>query len=265
MKLALAQMKMAKDIEHNLFKTLGLIHEAGVRGADLILFPEIQLTPFFPQYQGMDVSNYVLREEDAAVHAVREACRSSRIFAAPNFYLRYDEKQYDTSLLIDRDGQIVGRQKMVHVAQCPCFYEQDYYTPSDEGFQVFDTELGKFGIVVCFDRHYPESIRTEALRGADLILVPTANTSAEPSELFRWEIKIQAFQNSVFIAMCNRVGREGSMHFSGESILCGPDGATLALAGGEEELLLCEVDLPFAHSQQTAKPYTQLRRPECYE
>jgi predicted amidohydrolase len=154
---------------------------------------------------------------------------------------------------------------MVHVAQCPCFYEQDYYTPSDEGFQVFDTELGKLGIVVCFDRHYPESIRTEALRGADLILVPTANTSAEPSELFQWEIKIQAFQNSVFIAMCNRVGQEGDMHFSGESILCGPDGATLALAGGEEELLLCEVDLPSASRQRTAKPYTQLRRPECYE
>ena len=265
MKLALAQMKMAKDIEHNLFKTLGLIREAGARGADLILFPEIQLTPFFPQYPGMDVSNYVLREEDAAVHAVCEACRSSRIFAAPNFYLRYEGKQYDTSLLIDRDGQIVGRQKMVHVAQCPCFYEQDYYTPSDEGFQVFDTELGKLGIVVCFDRHYPESVRTEALRGADLILVPTANTSAEPSELFQWEIKIQAFQNSVFIAMCNRVGQEGDMHFSGESILCGPDGATLALAGGEEELLLCEVDLPSASRLRTAKPYTQLRRPECYE
>ena len=163
MKLALAQMKMAEDIEHNLFKTLGLIREAGAHGADLILFPEIQLTPFFPQYQGVDVSNYVLREEDEAVHAVREACRSSRIFAAPNFYLRYDGKQYDTSLLIDRGGQIVGHQKMVHVAQCPCFYEQDYYTPSDEGFQVFDTELGELGIVVCFDRHYPESIRTEAL------------------------------------------------------------------------------------------------------
>ena len=105
----------------------------------------------------------------------------------------------------------------------------------------------------------------EALRGADLILVPTANTSKEPSELFQWEIKIQAFQNSVFIAMCNRVGQEGDMHFSGESILCGPDGATLALAGGEEELLLCEVDLPSASRQRTAKPYTQLRRPECYE
>ena len=265
MKLALAQMKMAGDMRQNLQKSLGLIRKAAAQGADLIVFPEIQLTPFFPQYPEMDVSDYILREEDAAVQAVCDACRDAGIFASPNFYLDYGGKQYDTSLLIDRGGRIVGRQKMVHIAQCPCFYEQDYYTPSEEGFEVFETELGRIGIVVCFDRHYPESIRTEALRGADLILIPTANTRDEPSELFQWEIKIQAFQNSVFAAMCNRVGQEDGMHFSGESIVCGPDGATLALAGGEEELLLCEVDPAAARSMRDAKPYTQLRRPECYE
>lgn len=121
------------------------------------------------------------------------------------------------SLLIGDHGEIIGRQKMVHIAQCENFYEQSYYTPSEEGFQVFDTPFGKIGIVVCFDRHYPESIRTEALRGAELVIIPTANTKAEPSELFQWEIRVQAFQNSVNIAMCNRVGNEGGMVFSGES------------------------------------------------
>ena len=265
MKLALAQMKMAKEIEQNLQKTLRLIREAAAQGADLIVFPEIQLTLFFPQYPGLDVSDCVLTEDSAAVRAVCETCREAGIFASPNFYLSYGGRRYDTSLLIDRGGHIVGRQAMVHIAQCPCFYEQDYYAPSAEGFQVFDTELGRLGIVVCFDRHYPESMRTEALRGADLILIPTANTSDEPSELFQWEIKIQAFQNSVFAAMCNRVGQEDGMHFSGESIVCGPDGATLALAGGGEELLLCDLDLTRARRMREKKPYTQLRRPECYE
>ncbi|MER2183933.1 MAG: carbon-nitrogen hydrolase family protein, partial [Clostridia bacterium] len=151
------------------------------------------------------------------------------------------------------------------IAQCPCFYEQDYYTPSEEGFQVFDTPIGKIGIVVCFDRHYPESIRTEALRGADLILIPTANTADEPSALFQWEIKIQAFQNSVFAAMCNRVGREDGMLFSGESIVAGPGGETLALAGNGEELLLCEVEPEQARALRERKPYTQLRRTKLYE
>ena len=265
MKLALAQMSMTDSPEKNLQRSLNLIREAGERGADLICFPEIQLTPFFPQYAGRDVSAYALEECDAAVQAVCGACRDAQIWASTNFYLTYSGNNYDTSLLIDRRGQIVGRQKMVHIAQCPCFYEQDYYTPSEEGFAVFDTELGRIGIVVCFDRHYPESIRTEALRGADLILIPTANTSDEPSELFQWEIRIQAFQNSVFAAMCNRVGQEDAMLFSGESLVIGPDGELLALAGSGEELLLCEIDPERAAARRAEKVYTGLRRRELYE
>ena len=92
---------------------------------------------------------------------------------------------------------------MVHVAQAEKFYEQDYYTPSDDGFHVFETVHGTIGIVVCFDRHYPESIRTEALRGADLIVIPTVNTKVEPSEMFEWELRVQAFQNSVAIESIN--------------------------------------------------------------
>ena len=265
MNLVLAQMRMKKSMKENLCETLRLIREAGQAGADLICFPEIQLTPFFPQFAGRDVSDYVLEEHDDAVQAVCAACREARIWASPNFYLAYDQKRYDTSLLIDRSGQIVGRQKMVHIAQCPCFYEQDYYTPSDEGFQVFDTPFGRIGIVVCFDRHYPESIRTEALRGADLILIPTANTIDEPSELFQWEIKIQAFHSSVFVAMVNRVGLEGQMNFCGESIVVGPTGETISLGGNEPELLLCEIELSQASALRDRKPYTQLRRTELYE
>ncbi len=265
MKLALAQMTMAGSPEENLQESLRLIREAGERSVDLICFPEIQLTPFFPQYEGRDVSAYVMEEKNAAVQAVCKACREAQIWASPNFFLTYNGNNYDTSLLIDRAGLIVGRQKMVHIAQCPCFYEQDYYTPSEEGFEVFDTELGRIGIVVCFDRHYPESIRTQALRGADLILIPTANTSNEPSELFQWEIRVQAFQNSVFAAMCNRVGQEDAMLFSGESLVAGPDGELLALAGGGEELLLCEIDPGRAAKRRSEKAYTGLRRLSFYE
>ena len=119
---------------------------------------------------------------------------------------------------------------MVHIAQADKFFEQDYYTPSDDGFKVFETEFGKLGIVICFDRDFPESIRSEALKGADLILIPTVNTKAEPSEMFEWELRVQAFQNSTIIAMCNRVGAEGDMDFSGESIVVDANGNVLAKA-----------------------------------
>lgn len=115
------------------------------------------------------------------VKAFQEACKKHQIMAVPNLYLKPEEgkdnhRAYDASLLMDKDGLIVGIQKMVHVAQAELFYEQDYYLPSDDGFHVWDTPFGKIGIVVCFDRYYPESIRTEALMGADCILVPTVNT-----------------------------------------------------------------------------------------
>lgn len=154
---------------------------------------------------------------------------------------------------------------MVHVAQCENFYEQSYYTPSEEGFHVFDTPFGKVGIVVCFDRHYPESIRTEVIRGAELIIVPTANTISEPSELFQWEIRLQAFQNSVSIAMCNRVGIEGSMAFSGESIVSGYNGNILALADDTEQLIVTDIDMSGAAKAREENPYTSLRRPDFYE
>jgi len=264
MRVAMAQMKMAPDRERNYQKTLALIAECKGK-ADLICFPEIQLTPFFPQYEGRDVSEYVMTLESDYVKGVCTACREAGVYASPNFYIEENGKRYDMSLLIDDEGNIIGKQKMVHIAQAEMFYEQDYYTPSEESFQVFDTKYGKVGIVVCFDRHYPESIRTSALNGAELIIVPTANTKAEPSELFQWEIKIQAFQSCVNVAMCNRVGLEDGMDFSGESIVADYNGETVLLCDDSEGLLIAEVDMAGATATRNRKPYTNLRRTELYK
>jgi predicted amidohydrolase len=141
---------------------------------------------------------------------------------------------------------------------------QDYYLPSDDGFHVFDTPFGKIGIVVCFDRHYPESIRTETLMGADCVLVPTVNVKAEPMEMFEQEIRVQAFQNSVFIAMCNRVGIEGSMAFAGESIVVSPQGEVIKKTDDLEQLICADIDLPQARRIRSEKPYTSLRHTEFY-
>ena len=265
MRIGLAQMSMESDIEANFQKSLAFMRDAAKQGVDIICFPEVQLSPFFAQYEKMDVSRYVIEENSRYISEMKFLCKEKGIYACPNFYIEENGKRYDMSLLIDDKGCIIGRQKMVHIAQCECFYEQDYYTQSEEGFQVFDTKFGKIGIVVCFDRHYPESIRTEALRGAELVIIPTANTIAEPSELFQWEVRVQAFQNSVNIAMCNRVGREDKMIFSGESVVCNYDGDIISAAGSDEILLISEVDLSDASEKRKKKPYTSLRRPDLYE
>ena len=235
MRIGFAPMSKESDIEANFQKSLAFIRDAAKQGVDIICFPEVQLSPFFAQYEKMDVSRYVIEDNSRYISEMKSLCKGKGIYACPNFYIEENGKRYDMSLLIDDKGCIIGRQKMVHIAQCECFYEQDYYTPSEEGFKVFDTRFGKIGIVVCFDRHYPESIRTETLRGAELILIPTANTTIEPSEMFQWEIKVQAFQNSVNIVMCNRTGTEGEMMFAGESIVCDYNGQTISLAQSQKK------------------------------
>ena len=265
MRLALAQMKMSESMDENFSKTIWFMRQAAEKNARIICFPEVQLTPFFAQYENIDVSAYIIKDDDYYVREMCRLCKELKIYASPNFYIEENGRRYDMSLLIDDDGQIVGKQKMVHVAQCENFYEQSYYMPSEDGFQVFDTSLGKIGIVVCFDRHYPESIRTEALCGADLIIIPTANTKEEPSEMFQWEVRVQAFQNSVYIAMCNRVGIEGKMDFSGESIVVDYNGEMIACADDKEQLLIADINLSDATKVREQKPYMKHRRPQFYE
>jgi predicted amidohydrolase len=265
MKLAMAQMKNEGSLEQNLAGSINMIHEAAEQGADLILFPEVHLTEFFPQYPGWDALSYGIEIDSDIVVAFKDACAQNHIAAVPNVYLKENGKFFDASILIDKTGEIIGIQKMVHVAQAENFYEQDYYAPSDTGFQVFDTELGRIGIVVCFDRHYPESIRTESIMGAELILIPTVNTKSEPLEMFEWEVRVQAFQNSVAIAMCNRVGTEERMVFAGESIVTDANGNVIVKADDTEGLVFAEIDLPTVGKVRSSKPYTTLRRSEWYK
>ncbi len=264
MKIALCQMENKGTVRENMDQSIQAIKEAALQKADLILFPEVQLTEFFPQYPGQEVSRYRVDWDSEIIHAFCDAAKENHIMVVPNLYLYENEKTFDASFLIQKDGKIAGSQKMVHVAQANQFFEQDYYTPSDDGFHVFDTEYGKIGIVVCFDRHYPESIRTESLMGADLILIPTVNTKAEPSEMFEWELKVQAFHNSVHIAMCNRVGTEGEMEFSGESIVVHANGDTIVKADDKAQILYADIDMKQAGQIRSSRPYTNLRRKEFY-
>ncbi len=264
MKLALCQMAVSPDIEKNQETVYSALIEAAGQGAELIVYPEICLHPFFPQYPGQDVKSLGMGIDSPFLKTMQALCRAHKILAAPNVYLTENGRFFDATVLIDETGEILGAQKMVHIAQAREFYEQDYYTPADDGFKVFETSRGNIGVVVCFDRHYPESIRTEALRGADLILIPTANVKAEPSEVFQWEVRIQAFHSSVAVAMCNRVGLEGNMDFSGESMVSGADGSLIAIADDQPQILYAQVDLAESRKLRSRKPYTQLRRPEWY-
>lgn len=260
MRIAMAQMRMSGSVNENLEKTIRFIGEAKHKGAELILFPEVQLSPFFAQYEGESAEQYLLTLDSPEIKAIQNACRQFEIYASPNVYLNINGKCYDASLMIDDKGEIVGISKMVYIAQAENFHEQDYYTPSDEGVKVYDTPFGKIGIVICFDRHLPESVRECALAGAQLILIPTANLTQEPMELFEWEVRVQAFQNLAYIAMCNRVGQEDEITFCGQSLIADPSGGLILKAGSSEELIVADVDIERVDEWRRERPWLELAK-----
>jgi beta-ureidopropionase len=262
MRIALVQMSMEESWEANLEKSLASMRDAASNGAQLVCFPEIQFSPFFPQFSGGDASAYAMEIDHPAMRAIQQACREMDLIAIPNMYLEEGGKRYDASPVIERDGKILGISKMVHIVQMPFFYEQDYYTPSDSGFQVHHTSAARVGVVICLDRHYPESIRACALQGAQLVVIPTANVKGEPLQFFEWELRVAAVQSGVFIALCNRVGLEQEMEFCGQSLVVDPNGEVVAKADDSEQILYAEVDLDLIEKSREARPYLKLRRPD---
>ncbi len=236
-------------------KALASIKQAAESGANLVLFPEIFLNPFFPKHRDLDVSEYLIDIGNSIIRSMQTACKEHELIAVPNVYLREANQRYDASVVIDQDGSIAGISKMIHVTQAPGFWEQDYYDPSDTGYRVFDTDSGQIGIVICFDRHFPESIRSCALQGADIVLVPTANMVGEHEELFEWEMRVAAYQNSVYIAMCNRVGEEGEVAYSGQSILVDPIGNLVHKSGNDEVVDIADYDLGFVATARKQNQY----------
>lgn len=265
MRLAMAQYALGCEVEQNLAKALDFMRVARRDGADLIIFPELCLSPFFPQRAGQDVARYAMRLEDQSIQEFQTQCLRLTIAASPNVFLKEGDQLFDASLMIGSDGNVQGVSKMVHIAQLPGFYEQDYYSPSNTGFRSYQTPVGKIGIVVCFDRHFPESIRTCVLRGAWLIVIPTANTIDEPREMFECELRAAAFQNGVYVAMCNRAGSEDGVVYCGESTIVDPDGNVLAKADRTETLVVADIDLSRVPAARAKRPYLSLRRPVMYD
>ena len=183
-----------------------------------------------------------------------------------NLFERDGERTFDSSPVLDADGSLLGVTRMVHVADFACFHERGYYAPGDRGAPVYETAKGRVGVAICYDRHYPEYLRALALGGADLVVVPQAGAVDEwPDGLYEAELRVAAFQNGVFTALCNRVGPEPRLEFAGESFVCDPHGEVLARAGrGTEETLHCALDLARLADCPARRLFLPDRRPELY-
>ncbi|MCX6544556.1 MAG: carbon-nitrogen hydrolase family protein [Acidobacteria bacterium] len=246
MRIAIVQHRAGPDLTANVARGLEAVAEAASGGARLVAFPELAFTPFFPCCRPGGPVPAALGETvpGPTTDAFSSLAARLGVVVVLNLYEREQDRAYDSSPVIDADGRLLGTTRMLHIAQMPRFFEQDYYTPGDHGMPVYDTAAGRIGVAICYDRHYPEVMRSLALHGADLVVVPQAGMVGEwPDGLYEAELRVAAFQNGYFTALANRVGAEPDMEFAGESFVCDPAGrVTARAAAGEEVILYAEVD-----------------------
>ena len=267
LKIALVQQKATEDREANRRRGLEAVERAAAQGAQVVCFAELAFDPFYPQTPATE-DRLRLAEPIPGPTTEAFAARAAElgVVLVLNLFERDGDRTYDSSPVIDADGRLLGVTRMVHITEYPCFHEQGYYAPGDRGAPVYQTRFGKFGVAICYDRHYPEYLRALALGGAEVVFVPQAGAVGEwPEGLYEAEMRVAAFQNGYFTALCNRVGREPKLEFAGESFVCDPQGRVLARAAqGREEILFCDLDLDSVPKSHARRLFLRDRRPEVY-
>ena len=266
-RIALVQRRATEDKPQNLERGLQALEQAASRGARLVCYPELAFEPFYPQ---CPADSQAAAKAEPVPGPITEAfsskARELGVVVVLNLFERDGDRTYDCSPVIDSDGSLLGKTRMVHITDYEGFHERGYYTPGDSGAAVYKTAVGNLGVSICYDRHYPEYMRAVALEGADLVIVPQAGEAGEwPEGLFEAEMRVAAFQNGYFTALCNRVGKEKKLTFAGESFVCAPDGNVVARAPqGEEHVLLVDIDLAEAEHSHARRLFLRDRRPELY-
>ena len=268
MKIALIQQHATKNKQDNVNRGIEAFKKAANQGANVICYAELAFEPFFPQQKAIGIQTHLAETIPGPVtEKFGQLSKEYGVVTILNLFEKEGEFTYDTSPVFDADGTLLGKTRMVHIPDYENFHEQCYYAPGDLGPGVFDTAIGKVGIAICYDRHYPEYMRALALKGAELVIIPQAGAVGEWTDgLYEAEMQVTAFQNGYYTALCNRVGKEEKLEFSGESFVCDPDGKVMARAGlGTDEILVCDIDLNKVKKSHAKRLFLIDRRSELYD
>jgi len=175
MKIALVQQHASEDHEDNRRRGLDAVRAAAAQGAQAVCFAELAFDRFYPQEHATP-ETLTLAEPvpGPTTDAFCKLARELGVVVVLNVFERAGDRTYDSSPVIDADGTMLGITRMVHITDYACFHEQGYYAPGDRGAPVYDTKIGRIGVAICYDRHYPEYMRVLAVRGAQIVFVPQA-------------------------------------------------------------------------------------------
>ena len=268
-------MSAGQDVKLNLAKAEERIAAAAKKGAAIVCLQELFRSLYFPQVE--DAAHFKLAEPipGPTTDALGRLAKKKKIvIVASLFEERSAGIYHNTAVVIGSDGAIVGRYRKMHIPDDPGFYEKFYFTPGDLGFLSFGTEAGKLGVLICWDQWFPEAARLTALAGAEILFYPTAIgwLPTEPREVAEaqraaWQLvqRAHAVTNGVYVAVANRVGREGKLKFWGSSFVAAPSGEIIAQAGiDREEILIARCDLDKIAEARQSWPFLRDRRIDAY-
>ena len=257
--------------EEMIAKHLPLIDEAAERGVRALCFQELFYGPYFCAEQ--DPKWYAFTERVPDGPTVQRMCRIAReknmVLVVPVYEEEITGVYYNTAAVIDADGTYLGKYRKTHIPHClPGFWEKFYFKPGNLGYPVFDTAVGKIGVYICYDRHFPEGARALGLAGAELVFVPSATTAGHSEYLWKLEQTSHAVANGYFVGTNNRLGREKPWKFGefyGTSYFCDPRGKILSEGSrDQDELVIADLDLDLIAEVRAQWQFFRDRRPEAY-
>jgi agmatine deiminase len=272
--IGLIQTTVSDNTADNMKKTLERIEDASRKGAQIVCLQELYRTRYFPQAEKQDVSNLAERVPGESTRAFSALAKKNRmVIIVPIFEKGSNGKYYNSAVVIDADGKILGVYRKVHIPNDPFFYEKNYFEAGDTGYCVLQTRYARVGVLICYDQWFPEPARINALKGAQIIFYPTAigyikgYTSSDGDWHDAWKTvqRAHAIANGVHVAAVNRVGEEGQLKFWGGSFVCDSFGMMLKEASqAEEETLVVKVDLAKNKRIQEGWGFLRNRRPDTY-
>jgi agmatine deiminase len=273
--IGLIQTKASENAYENTSKTISKIAEAAKKGAQIVCLQELFQTQYFPQQENQKVQNLSETIPGRTTNKLCEIAQKYKlVIIAPIFEKEQNDKYFNTAVVIDANGKILGKYRKVHIPNDPFFYEKTYFEQGNNRFETFKTKYATIGVLICYDQWFPEPARILALKGAQIIFYPTAigyindhnSTDGNWNEAWKTVQRAHAIENGVHVAAVNRVGQEGQLKFWGDSFVCDSFGEMLKQASKEkEEILVVEVDLEKNKRIQEGWGFFENRRPDTYK
>ena len=269
---ALLQANWTGDKESMIQKHEQYVHDAAKQGAQFMLFQELFYGPYFCQVQDRQYYSYTELIPDGPTTKRMQALakETGMVLVVP----MYEEDSqtsgiyYNTAAVIDADGKYLGKYRKTHIPNINGFWEKFYFRPGNTGYPVFDTAVGKIGVYICYDRHFPEGARALGLNGAEIVLIPSATSRGLSEHLWRIEQVSHAVANGYYVGTINRVGKEplGENDFYGQSYFVDPQGQFVGAVGDahNEELLVRSLDLNLIQEVRQTWQWYRDRRPDAY-